>query len=100
MKKELEEAVNSVLVQSKFKNVELVVRESKQDTSVLLLNKSKAKLGLIGLTEQRTIHAFTIDVYKWRWADEEGFTFDQIIDDLTSEIFTEVRLHELVYKLS
>tara|TARA_R100000008_G_scaffold83940_2_gene70152 strand:- start:2264 stop:2566 length:303 start_codon:yes stop_codon:yes gene_type:complete len=100
MKKELKEALASVLIQSEFENIKLTVRESTSDSSVLLMNKSKAKLGLIGLTEESGIHAFTIDVYKWRWADEEGFTFDQIIEDLTSEIFTEVRLHELVYKLS
>jgi len=101
MKKELKDALNSVLIQSKFENVELTVKRSEADgNSVLLLNKPKLKLGLIGLTKESTIHAFSVDINKWNWADQEGFTFDQIMDELSHEVFKEVRLHELIYKLS
>ena len=43
------------------------------------------------------VGAFTIDVSKFKWADAEGFTMDQMIDEggLRGEIFNIIGVDEV-----
>ncbi len=74
------------------------------EDSYVLINKSAEKAVLIGMTtvnSQRRVTAYKINVNKWRWAEAEGFTRDQIIDDLGSEIFSSINISyiaEYLYK--
>lgn len=53
-----------------------------------ILNEKKEKEEMIG--------AFSIDVKKYKWADAEGFTHDDMIDRLTDEVFTLMGIDEVV----
>ena len=68
--------------------MDLIVRktQSKLETYVLA-NKSINKAILIGQNKDGIIKCYKIDMKKWFWAESEGFTVDQIVEDLFSEIF-------------
>ena len=82
----------------------LSVTKTVDEDSYVLINKSAEKAVLIGMTtvnSQRRATAYKINVNKWRWAEAEGFTRDQIIDDLGSEIFSSINISyiaEYLYK--
>ena len=42
---------------------------------------------LIGQNKNDYIKCYQIDMKKWFWAESEGFTTDEIIEDLFDEIF-------------
>ena len=39
--------------------------------------------------------AYVIDINKWNWALTEGFNKDQIIDNLSSEVFEEIDMDDI-----
>ena len=67
-------------------------------------NEKKTRVVAVGLLnilneedeEEAVIGAFTIDVSKYKWADAEGFSQDQMIDDLRGEIFNLIGVDEVL----
>ena len=68
--------------------IDLIVKrtQSKLETYVLA-NKNINKAILIGQNKNDDIKCYQIDMKKWFWAEAEGFTTDEIIEDLFDEIF-------------
>ena len=68
--------------------IDLIVKrtQSKLETYVLA-NKNINKAILIGQNKNDDIKCYQIDMKKWFWAESEGFTTDEIIEDLFDEIF-------------
>ena len=67
----------------------------------ILSNLKAGKVGLLGqmskLNGEIVVKSFLIDVHKWNWASNEGFTIDDIFneDRLYSTIFTDVPVETL-----
>ena len=99
MKKELRQAINSLVIQSKFEGIDLTIKEGVGDAAIIA-NKDAQKVALLGIDDRKSIHALMIDINRWKLAEEEGFTMDDVIEKLSSEIFKEVRVHRLIYELS
>jgi hypothetical protein len=59
-------------------------------------------VGVINIRDDKTndiekiVGAFTINVKKYAWAEAEGFTQDQMIDDLNDEIFSLIGVDEVI----
>ena len=70
----------------------------------VLSNQHKTRIVAVGLMniknetneEEAVIGAFTINVKKYEWADAEGFTQDQMIDDLSGEVFSLIGVDEVL----
>jgi len=80
------------------------VTSTLDDLSVIFSNLKTHKLVIMGLVEisgREALIAYEINPYKWRWAEEEGFTRDEIMSekDLSSQVFTEVSIDEVANSL-
>ena len=76
----------------------LDVDKTVDSDSYILSNKNEEKAVIIGRVEIKgsdVISTFTINVRKWRWAEAEGFTKDQMIEKLGSEIFSAIELNNV-----
>ena len=68
--------------------------------SFILKNPLNGKSILIGEanlakgTKSKYILAFTINSSKWKWAEDEGFTRDDIIDIFANDIFEQIDVNE------
>ncbi len=81
--------------------VTIVVEQTKDDSSWTLSNFTAGKsviIGEVGKEEDlnHSIHAFKINVSRWNWAIEEGFTRDEIVSKLSHEVFQEIQIKKIV----
>ena len=79
------------------------MKEHAFDTSVLLSNKDTSKVIFFGkMTKngEKSLGAYKIDVYKWMWAEQEGFSTEQIVNNLKSEIFIEIKVDDILEELT
>lgn len=73
---------------------------------VLVTNPKTKKIGLIGLGEDTTgvekVALYTINIKKWEWAEDEGFTIEDILEDdkICDAIFEFVDLQHFAQYLS
>ena len=99
---DLELLLSGILRKAKAADCYLVVKRV-DDDGYVIENSSKTRvvaLGIINILnenkkEEEVIGAFTIDVKKYKWAEAEGFTHDQMIDDLTEEVFNLIGVDEV-----
>lgn len=83
----------------------LTVKRVEQEGYVIN-NSPKTKVVAVGLLnikneiskKEAVVGAFTIDVKMYEWADAEGFTMDQMIDDeaLNGQIFNLIGVDEVL----
>ena len=76
------------------KGVILKCMETKSESVVILYTGKQDKAVLFGFItdeeENLGIAAFKINVRKFAWAESEGFTQDQMINDFKNEIFASI----------
>ena len=72
-----------------------ILKNPQNDKSILIgeAHRTAKKIG------DREIIAFTINSAKWKWAEDEGFTKDEIIDIFANEIFKEIDINETPFYL-
>jgi hypothetical protein len=68
------------------------VIQNEQMQRIVALGKLRVK---VDGEEEELVGAFTINIKKYKWADAEGFTQDQMIDELTGEIFDLIGVDEV-----
>lgn len=77
---------------------------SSDEDSFILRNTQNDKSILIGEVEaesgKREIIAFEIAIHKWKWAEDEGFSKDQIIDEFANEIFSTISIDTVSHYLT
>ena len=68
---------------------------------LILSNKKTGTVALLGtmtnIDGEEVAEAVLVDVHQWIWAETEGFTRDQIVDDdrLCKRIFKRIPVHTL-----
>lgn len=76
------------------KGVILKSMETKSESVVILYTGKKQKAVLFGLItneeEDLLVAAFKINIKKFAWAESEGFTQDQMVNDFKGEIFKNI----------
>lgn len=105
MTQRLLEKVRDILEECDALNSPADKSMSLEEDSFILRNPHNEKSILIGEAELedgigKQIIAFKINVLKWRWAEDEGFTKDDIIDKFSEEIFTKIDLDSIPYYLT
>ncbi len=74
----------------------IVVEQTKDDSSWTLSNFSTNKSVIIGemMTDEDEYYlaAFKINVRRWNWAIDEGFTRDEIVSKLSGEVFEQIKI--------
>ncbi len=109
MDRTVELLVKDLLHQANDIDCNLTVKRVENEGYVIC-NEGKKRVVAVGLLniknekeeEEPVIGAFTIDVKKYEWADAEGFTLDQMIDEenLSGEIFNLIGVDEVLSYLS
>ena len=92
---QLNEKVEQLKLEAKEFGFSLDVEKTIDSDSYILSNKKEFRAIIIGRVDINgvdVISTFTINVYKWRWAEAEGFTKEQMIEEMGSEIFSSIDL--------
>lgn len=63
------------------------VKASSEHDCFIMASGRLNKAVMIGIAFD-TLVAFRIDIRKWLWAETEGFSLDEMVEKLGSEIFT------------
>ena len=97
------DTIDSMLKKAKEINMDVIVHATDAEDVLLMINKKSKKVLVIGVvpdlekSKRYKIEAMTVNLKRWRWAEDEGFTFDQIVDNkiLSSEIFCPVETNDI-----
>lgn len=103
------------LIEEVIADIEVQVKNLKCDINFklldndgyLLANQNNNKVAAIGIIvikdekghQQKVVGAFSINVKKYAWAEAEGFTQEEMIDQLNDEIFQLMGLDDVVHYL-
>ena len=93
--KEANEAGIKIKIQESLDNPEIVMIGCPESKKVVMLVVDQ-----LSLKTKNSLRAFTINLRKWNWADAEGFTDKDLIGTLSDQVFKEIKLSEIVQKLS
>ena len=80
----------------------LSVDTTEDDESYIITNEETKKAVIIGLVEingDEVTVSYSMNIYKWKWALDEGFTRDEIMDKLSDEVFSTITLEYAPYYL-
>ena len=87
------------------KNTECKLTAKRVDDDGYLISNDSAErivaLGVLRIKDdegevQEVVGGFTIDTKRYKWADAEGFTHDEMIDKLNGEIFDIIAVDEIL----
>jgi len=89
------DTIDSMLEKARRENMDVIVHATETPDALLMINKKSKKILVIGVvpnpekSRQYKMEAMMVNMKRWRWAEDEGFTFSDIVDDkiLSSEIF-------------
>jgi len=98
---QLQNSIALIKKKAKTANQEIIYNFTANGALVIVANKRTGCVGLVA-TEEGDDSAlfFNINMGKWSWAKEEGFTTKQMASsDLRREIFNPVTLNKLIKRL-
>jgi hypothetical protein len=98
----IEEMVDEIVGLSEEYNCDLSFKELGHD-GFLISNQSIHRVAALGIVHvkdelgvtQKIVGAFSINVRKYAWAEAEGFTQQQMIDEMHDEIFSLIGTDEV-----
>jgi len=98
--------VSSILEEANDIDCSLTVKRVEPE-GYIISNESREKIVAVGLLnikneedeDEAVIGGFTINVKRYKWAEAEGFSQDQMIDELTGDIFNLIGVDEVLHYL-
>ena len=70
---------------------EFISAETKGSSQThVVANRPTERAILIGHSDNGNVKCFNINLSKWIWAETEGFSRDQIVDELWNQVFEEI----------
>jgi len=82
-------------------NINQTLMDKCNRNCIILSNKASGKVALMGnmidKDGKRFINAYMVNIWKWNWASDEGFTIDNIFGDnvLCDDVFSMVSIDRL-----
>ena len=94
-KTKLNKEVTSIKTEAKKLGYKIIVSKTEAQDSCILANEDTDKelavlIGCVELNETDIITSFIINVRKWKWAEAEGFTRNEMVEKLGNEIFSSI----------
>lgn len=77
----------------------LYINNDLSPKSYTILNEDTLKAVLIGpveINEDISLVAFKINIHKYKWASEEGFSRDQVLGELAKDIFEMIPTKDII----
>lgn len=97
------DTIDSMLAEARSKGIDVIVHTTDSPDAFLMVNRESKKILVIGVvpdpkkSRQYKVESVMVNMKRWKWAEDEGFTFDQIVGDkiLSSEIFYPVETNDI-----
>jgi hypothetical protein len=101
----LKEEVLTIVEQGRAQDVDVMWSDAEQKNLAILTSSSASKVVALFAVKSSSFagysfRSFNLNVSKWRWAMDEGFTPQQMYDDLGDMIFDEIPIDSIVHILS
>ena len=99
MKPLLVKEVNKILDEAKSREYRVDARPCMGVEGFVFGHSDAGRAIVIALKEGPyldVVKAYSIDIKKWEWAEQEGFTTEMMVTELTHEIFTEIPLKSAI----
>ena len=99
MKSILVKAVNKILDQAKSREYRVEARPCIGVEGFVFGHSDAGKAIVVALREESdfdVVKAYSINVKKWTWAEQEGFTTEMMVTELKNEIFAEIPLKRAI----
>ena len=99
MKSILVKAVNKILDQAKSREYRVDARPCIGVEGFVFGHSDAGKAIVVALREEPNfdiVKAYSINVKKWIWAEQEGFTTEMMVNELKDEIFAEIPLKNAI----
>jgi len=106
MKTALKNRIKKIKKEAEEEGLEIRVQVSNRVEEIVMIGCPDTKKVVMLVVDQlssykRTqLRAFTINLKKWNWAETEGFTEADLLGTLSDQVFKEVKLSEIIEKLS
>jgi len=106
MKAVFNNRIKKIIKESEEKGLKIKIQESSDKPEIIMIgcpkNKKVVMLVLDQLSDPKrnTLRAFIINLKKWNWAETEGFSEADVLGTLSDQVFKEIKLSEIVQKLS
>lgn len=106
MKTALNNKLKKIKKQAQEQGVEIRIQESTDVAEIVMIGCPDTQKVVMLVVDQLThdtkvkLRAFTINLKKWNWAETEGFTEADLLGTLSDQVFKEIKLSEIVQKLS
>jgi len=96
VKAALRQKINEIKKKVKNLGGNLFAEKTLNEDSVILYNKNPGKVVFLGIfPENGNFKAYSVNIRKWIWAEEEGFSRDEIVEKLRDDIFSPIEMKEL-----
>ena len=103
MRELVEEVVNEILFLSEGMACDLSIKTVGRD-GYLICNDDSKKIAAVGMvriqgddgSKEKIVGAFSINIARYHWAEAEGFSEKQMIEQLNDEIFTLMGVDEVL----
>lgn len=85
--------IDAIIEEARRQGTDIDIDRTLDSSSYILSNAKKSKAVIVGRVEvsgNSIVVAYVIDINKWNWALTEGFDRDQIIDNMSGEVFEEI----------
>ena len=104
-KTKLNKEVTSIKKEANKLGYKIIVSETEDQDSCILANEDTDKelavlIGCVELNGTDIITSFKINVRRWKWAEAEGFTRNQMVEKLGNEIFSSIDVNYIPEYLS
>jgi hypothetical protein len=101
----LKKTVEYIDFHAKKSGYSIEIHEVIDENSVIITHKEAKKLAILGLIVEDLeldVVAFLINIPKWQWAEDEGFTKEDLANPecLRDEVFIRTDIDELVKKMN
>lgn len=98
---QLQHSIALIKKKAKIANQEIIYNFTADGALVIVANKQTGCVGLVATEKDSSVLFFNVNIGKWSWAKEEGFTTEQIANaELRHEIFSPVTLNKLIERLT
>jgi len=98
------EEIDRVKTRAEELGLDVDISPTLDDNSVIFYNSTARKVVIMGRIEfsgQEVLAAYSVDPYKWEWAEKEGFTKEEIMSKskLSSQVFREILIDKVADSL-
>ena len=96
--------LDSLAQEAESKGFELSIEATQDEDTYLIANMENRKIACVGLTEinnTNVIASYLMNMKRWAWYKEEGFTTDDMVEtkNIKNDIFEFVAVTDLIDSL-